>query len=176
MARPNRTLIAALRVTAARIAAGSRYQWTHQGACNCGHLAQTITQRSREEIHRLAVQKAGDWGEHAIDYCPTSGYPIDHVLSEMLAAGLELADVAQLERLADPEVRRRLPDAGRQLDHRRREDVVRYMEAWAELLEDRLACESSGVFERAPTVDDRIDDPGERRRSRALEASLRRAG
>lgn len=145
MARPNRTLIAALRTTAERIASGSRYQWTHQGACNCGHLAQTITRRSREEIHRLAVEKAGDWGEHAIEYCATSGFPIDHVLGEMLDAGLELADVGQLERLSDPEVLRRLPEGERSLDHRRREHVVRYVEAWADLLEDRLACESSGV-------------------------------
>lgn len=145
MARPNRTLIAALRATARRLEAGSRYQWTHQGACNCGHLAQTITQRSREELHRIAVEKAGDWGEHAIEYCQTSGYPIDHVLSEMLDAGLELADVTNLERLADPVVRRSMPDGGRDLDHRRREDVVRYLDAWADLLEDALACETSGV-------------------------------
>lgn len=152
MARPNRTLIAALRATAARLAAGSRYQWTHQGACNCGHLAQTITRRSREELHRLAVQRAGDWGEHAIDYCPTSGYPIDAVLSEMLDAGLELSDVGHLERLDDVAVLRRLPIEERGLDHRRREHVVRYLEAWADLLEERLACEQSGEFAREPLL------------------------
>ncbi|MCZ7679000.1 MAG: hypothetical protein M5U28_09700 [Sandaracinaceae bacterium] len=144
MARPSRTLIAALRATAARLAAGSRYQWTHQGACNCGHLAQTLTRRSREELHRLAVQRAGDWGEHAVDYCPASGHPIDAVLGEMLDAGLELADVGHLERLSDVAVLRRFPLGERALDHRRREDVVRYLEAWAELLEERLAVEQSG--------------------------------
>lgn len=144
MARPSRTLIAALRATAARLAAGSRYQWTHQGACNCGHLAQTLTRRSREELHRLAVQKAGDWGEHAVDYCATSGHPIDAVIGEMLDAGLELADVGHLERLSDPAVVRRFPLGERALDFRRREDVVRYLEAWADLLEERLAVEQSG--------------------------------
>ncbi len=150
MARPNRTLIAALRTTAARIAAGSRYQWTHQGACNCGHLVQTLTKRSREEIHRLAVQKAGDWGEHAVDYCPTSGYPIDHILGEVLDAGLSLADIGHLERLDDPAVRRRLPEGERVLDQRRRGHVVRYIAAWADLLEEQLAAESSGVHAALP--------------------------
>lgn len=149
MARPSRTLIAALRVTAARLASGARYQWTHQGACNCGHLAQTLTRRSRDEIHRLAIEKAGDWGEHALEHCPTSVYPIDHVLSEMLEAGLELSDVTELERLSDRDVLRRMPDGGRDVDHRRREDVVRYLEAWAELLEERLLAtevERSGTY------------------------------
>jgi hypothetical protein len=138
MAKPSLTLITALRATAERLASGARYQWTHQGACNCGHLAQTLTRRSREEIHRIAVERAGDWGEHAIEYCPTSGYPIDHLLTEMLDAGLELSDVTSLERLDDRDVLRRLPDRGRAVDHRRREDVVAYLRAWADLLEEKL--------------------------------------
>lgn len=143
MAKPNRQLVDALRTTAARLRAGSTYRWTHMGACNCGHLAQTITGRSPAEIHRLAVEKAGDWGEHAVDHCPASGYPIDHVIDRMLEAGLELADVEHLERLSDPAVLRRLPVGERTLSHRDRADVIRYMEAWAGLLEEAL--EPSGV-------------------------------
>ncbi|HJL18003.1 MAG TPA: hypothetical protein RMH99_20220 [Sandaracinaceae bacterium LLY-WYZ-13_1] len=161
MARPTRTLIDALRATAARLRDGSRYRWTHMGACNCGHLAQTITRRSREEIHRLAVQKAGDWGQHAVEYCATSGYPIDHVMTEMLDVGLELADVEHLEKLSDPRVLRRLPVGERELSFRRREDVVRYMDEWADLLEERLAVvslDSSGV-RRIPGA--LVEDTGE---------------
>lgn len=128
-------LIEALRTTAARLQTGERYRWTHQGACNCGHLAQTLTQKSRQEIHQAALQKAGDWREHAIEYCATSGLPIDHILGEMLDAGLTLGDIEHLERLSDPRVLRALPPEERTLDYRRREDVVRYMEAWATLLE-----------------------------------------
>lgn len=137
MARPTRTLIAALRVTAARLSGQSVYRWTHMGACNCGHLAQTLTHRTREEIHRLALEKAGDWGEHAVDYCPSSGYPIDHVIARMLDAGLALRDIERLERLSDPKVLRRLPV--QHLDHRRRDHTVRYLLAWADLLEEELA-------------------------------------
>jgi hypothetical protein len=133
------------------------------GACNCGHLAQTITRRSREEIHRLAIEKAGDWGEHAVEYCPTSGYPIDHILGEMLSAGLELADVEHLEMLSDPDVLRRFPPGQRNLSHRDRGDVVDYMAAWADLLEERL--EPSGVV-RLPRPSEAAD----------VEQPLRRTG
>lgn len=160
MAKPSTALVAALRATAARLDEGARYQWTHQGACNCGHLAQTLTRRSQAEIHRIAVEKAGDWGEHAIEFCATSGYPIDHVLSEMLAAGLELSDVTSLERLSDREVLRRMPGGGRGVDHRRREDVVRYLEAWAELLEEQLPA--------APVIPLPVRSPREAPRRRAV--------
>ena len=113
------------------------------GSCICGHLAQTVTGRSGAEIHRIAVEKAGDWGEHAVDHCPASGYPIDHVLDRMLEVGLELSDVEHLERLSDPAVLRRFPVEERALSHRDRADVVRYMDAWADLLEAKL--EPSGV-------------------------------
>jgi hypothetical protein len=154
MARPTRVLVDALRRTAARLrGTHAAFRWTHMGACNCGHLAQTLTDRSKDEIHRLAIEKAGDWGEHAVEYCATSGYPIDHVLSEMLDAGLELADVEHLERLSDRRVLRTLPAGERQLDRRSRADAIRYMTAWADLLEGQLPlpAERSGV-RRRPTA------------------------
>ena len=64
-------LIAALRSTARRLEGGARYRWTHMGSCNCGHLAQTLTRLPREEIHRLALERAGDWGEQARSRQPT---------------------------------------------------------------------------------------------------------
>ena len=137
MSRPGPDLIAALRATARRLEAGARYRWTHMGSCNCGHLAQTLTRLPREAIHRLALERAGDWGEQAREYCPSSGYPMDHMLAVMLDAGLSRDDIWHLERLSDPEVLRRLPAGERHLDQRRREDVVIYLRIWADLLEDR---------------------------------------
>ena len=126
-------LIAALRTTARRLERGVRYRWAHMGSCNCGHLAQTLTRLPRQEIHRLALQKAGDWGEQARQYCPTSGYPMDHILGVMRSYGLDADDIWHLERLSDPEVLRRLPPGQRHLDHRLREDVVRYLRTSADL-------------------------------------------
>lgn len=139
MATATRELITALRLTAARLRTDVPYRWTHMGACNCGHLAQTVTQLSRAEIHRIALERAGDWGEQALEYCPSSNLPIDHVMAELLELGLEQDDINHLERLSDPRVRKALPpEQRRTLDFRSRMDAVDYMMAWARLLEEQL--------------------------------------
>src|SRR5436309_3115737 len=135
MATPNRELIDALRRTAARLDSDASYQWGHMGMCNCGHLAQSITGLTSREIHSSALVREGDWEQQANDYCPTSGQLIDHILAAMMAIGLTRIDVRHLERLSDPEVVRR---TGKQrLRFNDRDDAVRYMRAWAELLEER---------------------------------------
>ncbi len=142
MARATAELITALRTTADRLAGGAHYRWSHQGACNCGHLAQTVTNLSRAEIHKRALQKAGDWNRHTVDYCPTSGYPIDHIISAMLEIGLTPEDLAHLERLSDRNILRRLPPGQRELDHRKREDVIRYMRTFATMLEETFLAQT----------------------------------
>ena len=147
MAIANRPLVEALRETADRLdSGGTAYRWTHQGACNCGHLAQTLTGRSSAEIHRAALERPGDWATHAVDYCPSSGYRIDDILGQLLDAGLELGDIEHLERLSDPKVRARVVSERTEpsLDFRRRGDVVAYLRAFADLLADRLSVTESG--------------------------------
>jgi hypothetical protein len=99
--------------------------------CNCGHLAQSITGLQSAEIHQSALIREGDWEQQARDYCPSSGHLIDVVLAAMFDLGLTRDDVRHLERLSDPAVIRRV---GRHLRFNNREDVVLYMQAWADLL------------------------------------------
>ncbi len=138
MATATTALRDALVSTAARLRDGATYQWTHMGACNCGHLAQTVTRISRAELHAMALERPGDWSEQVIEYCPTSGLPIDHVIATMLRLGLTACDLAHLERLTSPEVLALLPPDERYLDYRTRDDVVRYLETWAALLARQL--------------------------------------
>jgi hypothetical protein len=139
MARATLELVQALRVTASRLASGAQYRWTHLGACNCGHLAQTVTHHSPEQLRRWALERPGDWTERAIDYCPTSGYPIDHVISSLLELGLAPEDIGHLERLSCPRVLRRLtPTLRTELSYRERAHVVAYLAAWADSLEKEL--------------------------------------
>ena len=134
-------LIQALRNTARRLATEAPYQWGHMGSCNCGHLAQTITQLTKAEIHARAMQRYGDWERQLVDYGPTSGLPIDQTIDEMLALGFTRADLTHLERLADPTIRAVIPFERRNaLRHNQRDDVVLYLRTWADLLEiDLLA-------------------------------------
>ncbi|MCB9794081.1 MAG: hypothetical protein H6741_15305 [Alphaproteobacteria bacterium] len=145
MSAPPRTLelIDALLRTAARIEAGADYQWGHLGACNCGHLAQTITELSPAQIHAAALRRSGDWADQAVEYCPGSGYPIDHILDKMMSLGLNREDIRHLERLSDRRVLARMGERGRALHHNRRADVVAYMRAWAGWLS-----EESGLLEQ----------------------------
>ncbi len=139
MATATVELVHALRVTAERLVSGAEYRWTHMGACNCGHLAQTLTRRPADEIRRISMDKAGEWAEQAVEYCPGSGYPIDHIIAAMLEVGLSPDDIGHLEKLSDPRVLSALPVALRlELSFRVREHVVAYMRTWADLLEAEL--------------------------------------
>ena len=138
MARPTKELIDALHETIARIADGANYQWGNMGACNCGHLVQSLTKLDRATIHAAALQRAGDWGQQAIDYCPNSGYPLDHIITTMLDAGLTLADIEHLERLNGPDVLAQLPGDRRWLKRNSKKDLELYLRTWVAILEERL--------------------------------------
>jgi hypothetical protein len=136
MAKATPELIEALRQSAKNIASGGKYEWGHMGSCNCGNLAQELTPLSRREIHEYAMRKYGDWTEQAMDYCSNSGITLDFVISTMMQSGLELQDIRHLEYLSDQRVLLRLSPAERNLRHNVREDVVKYMNTWADLLEE----------------------------------------
>lgn len=95
---------------------------------------QTLCTIPPSQIHRIALERTGDWEQLANDYCPTSGYAIDDVISELLAAGLTTDDIGHLEKLDDPAVLAALPGGHRWLRRNDRADVVAYLEAWATLL------------------------------------------
>lgn len=127
----------ALRSSALNIEGSAAYQWGHMGLCNCGFLAQEVTALTKEEIHRRAMLRQGDWSEQLNDYCATSGLPMDDLISELLAFGFTRSELAHLERLSDPRVLGRIPHAG-DLKHNCKTDVVRYLRAWAELIEEEV--------------------------------------
>lgn len=137
MARVSEELIAAFRMTIKNLKNNAPYQWGHMGACNCGHLAQEITQLSKAEIHQYAMEKHGDLNDQLMDYCPTSGYPMDLMISKMLEAGLTLDELKHLERLSDPKILAQIPIEKRQhLMKNKKEDVILYLETWTLFLEN----------------------------------------
>jgi len=129
-------LVHALYSTAARLAAHAAYTWGHLGMCNCGHLVQTLCAIPPSRIHQIALERTGDWEQLANDYCPTSGYAIDDVITELVKAGLTPDDIGHLEKLDDPTVLAALPSGRRWLRRNSRDDVVAYLTAWAALLEN----------------------------------------
>ncbi|MCS6906145.1 MAG: hypothetical protein RML72_10390 [Bacteroidia bacterium] len=136
MAKPSIEVIAALRQTAARLSNGATYAWSHMGTCNCGHLAQTLTSLSAAAIHQKALEKTGDWAEHIQAYCPQSGYAIDHIIDIMLETGFTHTDLIHLERLSDKAILERIPQHLRPLNYKKRENVILYLNTWADMLEE----------------------------------------
>jgi len=138
MARSNPELIAAFRNTISKLKKGAPYQWGHMGACNCGNLAQELIYLSKEEIHRHAMTKSGDWNEQLNDYCPTSGYPMDLMISKLVDKGLSIEELKHLERLSDPKILVHIPLPKRNLLAKNNiSDVIFYLETWLEILENQ---------------------------------------
>jgi hypothetical protein len=138
MARKSLEIISMLRKTAQSIASSNDYQWGHMGACNCGFLAQEISHLQKNEIHKRAMERYGDWYEQLNDYCPSSGFLMDDLISEILTFGFDVDDLKHLEKLSDARILRSLPVVERNLRHNVKGDVVKYMLAWASLLEYKL--------------------------------------
>lgn len=140
MARANTELVQALRTTADRLAEGLHYEWGNPAACNCGHLARTVTELSQAELLGYAKERQAEWGEIVIDSCPTSGMPIDWVIDRLVQLGLTHEDLARLEDLDHAEVLQRLPlEQRRRLRRNKREDVVLYLRIWADLLDGQIS-------------------------------------
>lgn len=163
MAHATARLVLALRRTATRLASPEvRYQWSHFGHCNCGHLAQTLTGLTASAIYAAACEAPGDWGEQAarapdLDFgdrpaldegafepadvlrCGATGAPLDSVFAAMMAAGLDRRDIDALEDLSDGEVRRRLGTSTVPFERNVRQNVIAYLGAWSDLLEARLS-------------------------------------
>lgn len=128
-------VIVSLRAAAMKLQSEDHYQWGHMGFCNCGYLAQEISGKQPQEIHKSALQKPGDWRDQLREYCPGSGLPMDEIISIMEDAGFSVQDLINLERLDDHSVLQRV---GRgTLSHNRKQDVIDYLNAWATICEEQ---------------------------------------
>ena len=136
MAIPSLKIIDALRKTAKQLENGNRYEWGHMGSCNCGNLAQTITSFSKAEIQKYALQKTGDWSEQLVDYCPTSGLPMDLIIEKMLDFGFTRQDLRHLEWLSDADILNKIGVS--YLNRNLKSDTILYLQSWANLVEDKL--------------------------------------
>lgn len=139
MATPTIELISALRATATKLRNGAHYAWGHHGACNCGNLLQTVTQLSEGEILRYAHTGTGEWTELAEEFCPVTNAPLTLLLTRLQEIGLTPSDIHHIEYLTDKEVLKHLEGGFRWLKRNKKEDAIAYFEAFANMLEEKLA-------------------------------------
>lgn len=137
MAQPTIELIDALNETANRLRNGFQYAWGNHGACNCGNLVQVVTNFTQGEILRYAHQGIGEWTELAQEFCPVTKAPIDLIISKLVEIGLTPTDIHHIEYLTDREVLNNLEGGFRWLQRNNREDAIAYLEAFANLLQEK---------------------------------------
>lgn len=63
---------------------------------------------------------------------------MDDLITQMLNYGLDTDDLKHLEKLSDTKVLRRLPTNHRYLSQNKKSDVIKYIKAWVDLLEEQL--------------------------------------
>lgn len=151
MATPNYTLVHAFKKAAQQLKNGQPYQWGHMGSCNCGHLAQVLLNLNKGSIHQLAMEKVGDWSEQLNDYCSTSGLAMDQLIWSLLEKGLSQTDLMDLEYLRNTSILAQIDDSHKPLLHNKREHVIMYLEAWANLMEEELISDISLKMETEKT-------------------------
>ena len=98
----------------------------------------------------VSVPEEGTWEPPGVDSCPVTGGSMADVFGVLMAAGLSLEEVAELERLENRDVRRRLGTSAVDINHTDRATVVTYLEAWADLLEERLREQESRTSSELP--------------------------
>ena len=134
--KSKRFLIDALRQTSNRLLDDQvEYQWGHMGQCNAGHLIQTLTGLSSFEIVESIDFQLDEWSEHAIDYCSNTGCKVDDIFLTIEKHGMTHEDIVKLENLSDRKVLNNLDGGFRHLERNNRNDVIDYMNSFADLLE-----------------------------------------
>ena len=93
----------------------------------------------------------GAWEPENVGACQVTGASTDFVFYSLNRLGLSATDIKQLERLSDPDVRRRLGTENVYFPHHVRENVISYMTEWADMLEEDLEGDlgNRGVFSSA---------------------------
>jgi len=137
MAKASLELMTALRVTANRVASDVRYEWGHMAHCNCGHLVQTITEMSGQEISCSIKHSLDEWTEHASDICPANG-SVAELFNALHRTGFTNEDIINLEKLSDRRVLSKI-GSSTYLRKNDRGDLVTYLNTMADLMEEDLA-------------------------------------
>lgn len=159
MAKASLELISALRKAASRLQNGAHYAWGHHGACNCGQLVQVVSQLTEGEIIRYAHTGTGEWTELAEDFCSITNAPYTLLMAKLDELGLNASDIHHIEYLSDKEVLQHLSGGFRWLKRNKREDAIAYFEAFANMLEEKMAQQLNIDFNKILSMETAPSEP-----------------
>lgn len=148
-----RELADALRVAAVRVKS-DEYQWTEASRCNCGMLCQVVTGMNSKTLRdaMIKLEWYGAWSilsERAI--CSQTGEPVNAIAARLLDSGISRRDICDLELLGNVEILKRAGLTFSSCEYQSRQDVARYMLAWADLIDEQLGPREPVPVEVVPT-------------------------
>jgi alpha-amylase/alpha-mannosidase (GH57 family) len=124
-----------------------RYSWSGSESCNCGVLAQCVTNRTENTLNHLvsaprvgfSTDNLGPWAKWA-NHCQITGIPFNDVMKTLADCGFTWNEIKHLENLSDKSI----------VDfpvHVRsnKEFVIRYFKAWIQKLENEQVVETKVV-------------------------------
>lgn len=127
------------------------YDWMRSTSCNCGILAQQIginpdhilSQISTVDDHSLP---GGPWTRcsRLQSKCEATGKPLQEVFKKLFDLGLSFKDIGNLENLSDENILKKMGGThkvyhGRNSRRGEKTEVIKYLKAWTELLEEENA-------------------------------------
>lgn len=123
-------LITALRTAAKALEDGTfAYNWKTPQSCNCGIIASTLMHESQNKIlSRLESfnlpkengKRDFTWQNIVSHECPVTGLSDNAIIRSMQEAGMNQADIVQLENLSNPEVLKRVDVGTKKVSHKER--------------------------------------------------------
>lgn len=121
------------------------YEWNDRTRCNCGIVASEVMQTTAPKLKKLLPPIYVDgafyptWSSMADKFCSASGFSENEVFRRLFSAGFGYDDFLHLEELSHPEIVKRLRlNRGAKIPvlRSRKSDVIAYLRAWAEGIED----------------------------------------
>jgi|SRR5688572_9740456 len=138
------------------------YNWGRYESCNCGVLAKSIL--SADNIKDFGIGNSPSRkrnGASSEYYCMTTDLPIPAVFQAVKDAGFSFAEMVELECLTNTEILKLSGVSSYELCHfEKKENLIKYLKAWVEILEEKLNKEPEVQASVATEVDSKKEaDP-----------------
>lgn len=146
----------------------ANYEWNHQSTCNCGLVAQAITNLSQHELAELSHSMFDEldkkykdnksttisWQLAVKEYCPLTGEPLKDILKKLFQNGLTKEDMVHLEYMTNPAILKKsgirvskFPYFGKFVGsffpikdyHSKQQNLILYLQAWVSILENEIS-------------------------------------
>ena len=138
------------------------YEWFNVQSCNCGLIVQHLLNASSEEVSRrfdksrksVSDRDEMNWTELVQHKCSVTGLPLDGIIKTLFKRGFKPEDIVHLEYLSNKEILKRTDiDTKNEEYFTRKENLIKYLKAWLEILNEPVINAEEVSKHRAVYID-----------------------